>query len=156
MPTGDWRSFRVRFLLHLMKVEVFGFPAGGMAARLRPETYRKWPTDTISRGACGLVWINTGKRTRSRGGQDRQIDKSFLILWVVVHCRSELVKLNHQLYMPTIENWLNHKLYMPTKDWSSLSVRLFWHLYETRSWEPWECLTLLLGIYASKGPITCL
>ena len=39
-------------------------------------------------GACGLIWLNTGKLTRSRHNEDWQIESSFLILWVVVHGRS--------------------------------------------------------------------
>ena len=35
-------------------------------------------------GACGLIWLNTGKLTRSRHSEDWQIESSFLILWVVV------------------------------------------------------------------------
>ena len=39
-------------------------------------------------GACGLIWLNTGKLIRSRHSEDWQIESSFLILWVVVHGRS--------------------------------------------------------------------
>jgi len=39
-------------------------------------------------GLCGLIWLNTGKLTRSKQEKDWQIDSSFLIFWVVVHGRS--------------------------------------------------------------------
>ena len=39
-------------------------------------------------GACGLIWLNTGKLTRSRHEKDWQFESTFLILWVVVHGRS--------------------------------------------------------------------
>ncbi len=39
-------------------------------------------------GACGLIWPNTGKLTRSRHEKDWQFESTFLISWVVVHGRS--------------------------------------------------------------------
>ena len=39
-------------------------------------------------GACGLIWLNTGKLTRSRHDEDWQFESTFLISWVVVHGRS--------------------------------------------------------------------
>ena len=39
---------------------------------------------------AGLIWLNTGKLTRSRHGKDWQIDSSFLILRVPI-CRSAAV-----------------------------------------------------------------
>ena len=35
-----------------------------------------------------VIWLNTGKLTRSRHREDWQIESSFLILWLVVHGRS--------------------------------------------------------------------
>ena len=54
----------------------------------KAETWRNWRKGTTRSGACGLIWLNTGKLTRSRHNKDWQGDSSFLILWVVVHGRS--------------------------------------------------------------------
>ena len=35
-------------------------------------------------GACGLIWLNTGKLAWSGHRDDWQIESSFLILWMVV------------------------------------------------------------------------
>ncbi len=42
---------------------------------------KNWRKGTTRSGACSLIWLNTGKLTRSRHSKDWHIESSFLILW---------------------------------------------------------------------------
>ena len=55
---------------------------------------------TIRSGACGSIWLNTGKLTKSRHSKNGQGDSSFLIPRVVLRGRSQLVESSVWLVPP--------------------------------------------------------